>query len=148
MRELYGILKRFVPPYKKYLVASVVFNILSALLNVFSFGALIPILQILFQTDQRRVTALMEWGSGNIKDVLSNNVDYHNTAPHRSLPGIHHLPKDRGLFPLVGIYNTHPHGNSERHTQSVVSQNHLTATRILLGGAQGRHHSTHERRCG
>ena len=75
MRELYGILKRFVPPYKKYLVASVVFNILSALLNVFSFGALIPILQILFQTDQRRVTALMEWGSGNIKDVLSNNMD-------------------------------------------------------------------------
>ena len=77
MRELYGILKRFVPPYKKYLVASVVFNILSALLNVFSFGALIPILQILFQTDQRRVTAFMEWGSGNIKDVLSNNMDYY-----------------------------------------------------------------------
>ena len=35
------------PPYKKYLVLSVVFNILSAVLNIFSFAALIPMLQIL-----------------------------------------------------------------------------------------------------
>ena len=50
MRELYGILKRFVPPYKKYLALSVLFNILSAVLNIFSFATLIPMLQILFKT--------------------------------------------------------------------------------------------------
>ena len=44
MREFLNVLRRFVPPYKKYLVASVVFNILSVILNVFSFAALIPIL--------------------------------------------------------------------------------------------------------
>ena len=50
MREFLNVLRRFVPPYKKYLVASVVFNILSVILNVFSFAALIPILQIIFKT--------------------------------------------------------------------------------------------------
>ena len=50
MKEFLNVLRRFVPPYKKYLVLSVVFNILSAVLNIFSFAALIPILQILFQT--------------------------------------------------------------------------------------------------
>ena len=44
MKEFLQVLKWFVPPYKKYLVLSVVFNILSALLNIFSFAALIPIL--------------------------------------------------------------------------------------------------------
>ena len=50
MREFIQILRRFIPPYKRYLVLSIVFNILSAVLNIFSFAALIPILQILFQT--------------------------------------------------------------------------------------------------
>ena len=49
MKEFLNVLRRFVPPYKKYLVLSVIFNILSAILNIFSFAALIPILQILFQ---------------------------------------------------------------------------------------------------
>ena len=51
MKEFLQILRRFVPPYKKYLGLSVLFNILSAVLNIFSFAALIPILQILFQVD-------------------------------------------------------------------------------------------------
>ena len=52
MREFIDILRRFVPPYKKYLVMSVVFNILSAILNIFSFATLVPILQILFKTGE------------------------------------------------------------------------------------------------
>ena len=44
MKDFIVILRRFVPPYKKYLVLTIVFNILSALLNIFSFAALIPIL--------------------------------------------------------------------------------------------------------
>ena len=72
------MLRRFVPPYKKYLVLSVVFNILSAVLNIFSFAAIIPILQILFKTgDANTATQLMEWGVGDIKEVLSNNLNYY-----------------------------------------------------------------------
>ena len=78
MKEFIGVLRRFVPPYKKYLVLSVVFNILSAVLNIFSFAAIIPILQILFKTgDANTATQLMEWGAGDIKEVLSNNLNYY-----------------------------------------------------------------------
>jgi subfamily B ATP-binding cassette protein MsbA len=80
MREFLNVLRRFVPPYKKYLVLSVLFNILSAVLNIFSFAALIPILQILFQTgDAETATALMAWDWGNIQDVLMNNLNYYVT---------------------------------------------------------------------
>ena len=78
MKEFLIVLRRFVPPYKKYLVLSIVFNILSAVLNIFSFAAIIPILQILFKTeDAVHATQFMAWGSGSIKEVLSNNVDYY-----------------------------------------------------------------------
>jgi subfamily B ATP-binding cassette protein MsbA len=77
MKEFLQVLRRFVPPYKKYLIASVLFNILSALLNIFSFAALIPILQILFQTgDAEAATGWMAWDWGNIQEVLMNNLNY------------------------------------------------------------------------
>ena len=69
MKEFLQVLRRFVPPYKKYLVLSVVFNILSAVLNIFSFMAIIPILQILFKTDGAAAPAtLMEWGGVGLFD--------------------------------------------------------------------------------
>ena len=78
MKEFLSVLRRFVPPYKKYLVLSVVFNILSAVLNIFSFAALIPILQILFQTgDAETATSLMAWDWGNAQQVLTNNINYY-----------------------------------------------------------------------
>ena len=78
MKEFLSVLRRFVPPYRKYLVLSVVFNILSAVLNIFSFAALIPILQILFQTsDAETATSLMAWDWGNIQAVLMNNMNYY-----------------------------------------------------------------------
>lgn len=78
MKEFFKILQRFVPPYKRYLILSVMFNILSAVLNIFSFAALIPILQILFNTgDTTKVTALMAWDDASAKEVLSNNVNYY-----------------------------------------------------------------------
>ena len=78
MKEFLNVLRRFVPPYKKYLVLSVIFNILSAILNIFSFAALIPILQILFQTsDAETATSLMAWDWGNIQTVLMNNMNYY-----------------------------------------------------------------------
>ncbi len=78
MKEFLNILRRFIPPYKKYLVLSVVFNILSAVLNIFSFAALIPILQILFQTGEAETaTRMMTLSEGDIKDVLMNNLNYY-----------------------------------------------------------------------
>ena len=80
MKEFLQILRRFIPPYKRYLVLTVVFNILSALLNIFSFAALIPILQILFRTKGTgTATELMPWSFDHIKDVLANNADYYVT---------------------------------------------------------------------
>ncbi len=77
MREFIKVMRRFIPPYKNYLLMTIVFNLLSAMMNIFSFATLIPILQILFQTgDTERATALMPWGSGDFKDVLSNNANY------------------------------------------------------------------------
>ena len=65
MKEFLSVLRRFVWPYKRFVALSVVFNVLSALLNIFSFAALIPILQILFKTgDHVEVKELMAWGSG------------------------------------------------------------------------------------
>ena len=78
MKEFFQILKRYIPPYKRFLAASVFFNILAAILNIFSFAALIPILQILFDTEgHATATALMSWTEGDIKDVLANNSDYY-----------------------------------------------------------------------
>lgn len=80
MKEFLQVLKRFLPPYKKYLALTIVFNMLSALLNIFSFAALIPILQILFRTEGTgTATQLMPWSFDNLKDVISNNADYYVT---------------------------------------------------------------------
>ena len=78
MREFIKVLRRFVPPYKKYLLLSVFFNISSAVLNIFSFAALIPMLQILFQTeDGLKAVDLMPWDWNNLKEVVSNNTSYY-----------------------------------------------------------------------
>ena len=80
MKEFLQVLRRFVPPYKKYLALSIVFNILSAILNIFSFAALIPILQILFQVDGGiRANDYMGWNGdlGSIKEVATNNMYYY-----------------------------------------------------------------------
>ena len=78
MKEFLKVLQRFVPPYKKYLMLSVVFNILSAVLNIFSFATLIPMLNILFKTgDTEQATELMPWTWSNIDDVAMNNMNYY-----------------------------------------------------------------------
>ena len=78
MKEFLSVLRRFIPPYKKYLALSVVFNILSAILNIFSFATLIPMLNILFKTGEgENATELMAWDWGNIDGVLMNNMNYY-----------------------------------------------------------------------
>ena len=78
MKEFLQVLRRFVPPYKKYLALSVIFNILSAVLNIFSFMTIMPILQILFKTgDTTSVTTLAAWDWGNLKESLTNFGEYY-----------------------------------------------------------------------
>ena len=78
IKEFLLVLRRFLRPYKRYLALSVLFNILSAVLNIFSFAAIIPILQILFKTEgAATATRLMEWGEAPVKDVVSNNADFY-----------------------------------------------------------------------
>ena len=79
MKEFFKILKRFIPPYKKYLIWSVVFTLLSAVLNVFSFMVIIPILQILFGVSKAAPVEFIEWSAmsaDNAKEVIVNNVKY------------------------------------------------------------------------
>lgn len=78
MKEFFQVLRRFVPPYKKYLVLTVIFNILSAILNIFSFLAIMPILKILFKIDTTDThPVLLAIGSADIKEVLTNNMNYY-----------------------------------------------------------------------
>lgn len=80
MKEFFKVLRRFVPPYKKYLVTSLIFTLLSAILNVFSFMVIIPILQILFKITDSSAVEFIPWSeatSDNLKDVLTNNVTFY-----------------------------------------------------------------------
>lgn len=76
MNEFFAILKRFVPPYKKYLALNVFFNVLSAFLTLFSFAVIIPILEMLFKV-REATYGYMELGHGSLKDVAVNNFYYY-----------------------------------------------------------------------
>lgn len=76
MKEFFQLMGKYIFPYKKYIVGSVFFNIMSAVLNVFSFTLLIPILQILFKIN-KTTYHFMPWGSGEVKDILTNNFYYY-----------------------------------------------------------------------
>ena len=82
MKEFLRVLRRFVPPYKKYLALSIVFNVLSAILNIFSFATLIPILNILFKTSEAaKPVPYVAWSSaesiGQLVDIIVNNLNYY-----------------------------------------------------------------------
>lgn len=72
MSDLWRLLMRFVPPYRKYLCLNILFNILSAFLTLFSFALIIPILEMLFKVKEA-VYTYMPVGSASIKDVAINN---------------------------------------------------------------------------
>lgn len=76
MKEFFKVLCRFVPPYKKWLILNLVFNLLSAVLTLFSFALIIPILEMLFKVKEA-VYTYMAPGSASLKDVLINNFYYY-----------------------------------------------------------------------
>ena len=80
MRDFMRVLRRFVPPYKRYLVLNIVFNVLSAILNLFSFALIIPILQILFKINEDHYVFIpwqfdwLSWESWKaLPDLCTNN---------------------------------------------------------------------------
>ncbi len=85
MKDLVKLLRRFVPPYKGYLIVSVIANILAALLSLVAFSLIIPILDILFKTkevvikyvsmDTLSITRVSDWPS--IVDALQQNFAYY-----------------------------------------------------------------------
>ncbi len=76
MKGFFKILRRFVPPYKKQLVLNIVFNILAALLTLFSFALIIPILEMLFGINTATYS-YTPWGSASIDKVVVNNFYYY-----------------------------------------------------------------------
>ena len=79
MKEFIQVLRRFIPPYKKYLILHIVFNVLSAVLNIFSFMLIVPILQILFKMQEANYS-FIPWGAeGSFKDIAVNNFYYYVT---------------------------------------------------------------------
>lgn len=76
MKDFYMVLRRFLPPYRKYLVLNVVFNLLAAFLTLFSFALIIPILEMLFQINQARYE-LMPITWDNLREASMNNFYYY-----------------------------------------------------------------------
>ena len=78
MKEFMAMLRRYVAPYRRYLGGSVLLNILSAVLNIFSFTLIIPILKILFNVDGK-VYEFIPWETADVstKAKLLNNGYYY-----------------------------------------------------------------------
>ena len=76
MNDFITLLRRFVPPYKKYLALNVFFNLLSAILTLFSFALIIPILKMLFNIDEANYV-YMHIGDASLKDVAVNDFYYY-----------------------------------------------------------------------
>ena len=76
MKGFWQLLKRFVPPYKKYIALNVLFNLLAAFLTLFSFALIIPILEMLFGLNTTHYE-FMALGSGSMQDVVVNDFYYY-----------------------------------------------------------------------
>ena len=77
MFKFVTLLKRFIPPYKKYVFLSLLFNLLSTIFSLFSFAAIIPVLQILFGIEKVEKTYMPWTWSDSYKDIfaaLKNNL--------------------------------------------------------------------------
>ena len=92
MKGIIHILKRFLPPYKKYVFLAFIFNLLTAILNVFSLATIIPILQVLFKVNTQTFEFIAWKGTDNaFIDVVLNNVNWYVTSLIETYGGSHTL---------------------------------------------------------
>ena len=74
LKQFFSLLGRYIKPYRRYVTWAVILNFLSQWLNVFSFAAIIPILNILFKVDNQHYEYMpVDWSHLD-KDVLINNA--------------------------------------------------------------------------
>lgn len=83
MKDFIHILRRFVPPYKRQLILSFIFNISSALMNVVSFSLIIPILNILFKTDDEKYY-FMPWRLENAESIVKQGEHFFSAAKNNA----------------------------------------------------------------
>ena len=85
------LIRRFVPPYRKYMALNILFNLLSTILSLFSFAAIIPVLRILFGltavdvqwVDMQTVSGLQETIAalrGNLYFLLNDQIALHGAS--------------------------------------------------------------------
>ena len=80
MFKFVTLLKRFIPPYKKYVLLALLFNLLTLIFSLFSFAAVIPVLRLLFKIEQKlNVYKAWTWNNSfkDITDAIQNNFSYH-----------------------------------------------------------------------
>ncbi len=80
MKEFLHVLKRFAMPYRHFMILAIAFNLLSAVINIFSFSSLIPMLNLLFGMDSQVYEPQAWTGVGEIKEYIINNMYYYTTV--------------------------------------------------------------------
>ncbi len=85
------LIRRFVPPYKGLMALNILFNLLSTILSLFSFAAIIPVLRILFgltavdaqYTDLASVSGIQETMAAlrsNLYCMLNEQIAIHGSS--------------------------------------------------------------------
>ena len=90
MKQFFQFLRQYVGPYQRYMWGSLVFNLLSAVLNVFSFASLIPMLNLLFEYDPTKPPMeFWAWDTvgASFKDVLIHNMYFYTEQIMREYGG-------------------------------------------------------------
>lgn len=97
---MFDLFRRFLPPYKWYVIANIFLNLITAIFNLFSFASIIPILQILFGMDTNSHTyipfsqidsldSLLEIGKNNIYTYIELLINQHGASTALMLLGIY-----------------------------------------------------------
>ena len=97
---MFDLFRRFLPPYKWYVIANIFLNLITAIFNLFSFASIIPILQILFGMDTNSHThipfsqinsldSLLEIGKNNIYAYIESLINQHGASTALMLLGIY-----------------------------------------------------------
>ena len=69
--SFFSLIRRFIPPYRGYMALNILFNLLSTVLSLFSFAAIIPVLRILFGLSANDVTRVDLASVSGIQDTLA-----------------------------------------------------------------------------
>ncbi|MBQ7996248.1 MAG: ABC transporter ATP-binding protein [Paludibacteraceae bacterium] len=91
MMHFITLIRRFVPPYKGQMALNILFNLVSTVLSLFSFAAIIPVLRILFglsteeavRVDLSAVSGLQELIAGlrtNMYCLLNEQIALHGAG--------------------------------------------------------------------